>query len=61
MVFCFGFFSFVVGCCTLSRLFRSFKSCFSLFLVFKSILVVQVDSFSEECFFILFCVVSVVF
>ena len=60
VVFCFGSFS-VVGCCTLSRLFRSFKSCFSLFPIFKSTSVVQLPSFSEGIFFILFFVVSVVF
>ena len=60
MVFCFGSFSVVLSCCTLSRLFRSFKSCFSFFPVFKLILVVQVVSFSEENFR-LFYEVSVVF
>ena len=60
MVFCFGSFSVVVGCYTLCRLFRSFKSCFSLFPIFKLTLVVQLVSFSED-FFILFYVDSVVF
>ena len=51
VVFCFGSFSVVVGCCTLSRLFRSFTSCFSLFPIFKLTSVVQLVSFSEEFLF----------